>query len=179
MTNSPNVILLNIEHPDNDKGKSYESTIPSGFSLVDVVNQNIKELIKVRNVESKSLNQTIETLNDCDNPSNKNVIEKIPRVKTGSSKTMHETPSKVDPKSVCENVIQNASKNVSDAVNNIKGLVIVMMKSVKLMVLEITRKIIQLFVKRKIKALVVMLVKMSMTLKVSLRKMMWLLVCMF
>lgn len=179
MTNSPNIILLHIEHPDNDKGKYYESTIPSCFSLVDVMNQNIKELIKVRNVESKSLNQTIETLNDCDNTSNKNVIEKILRVKTGSSKTMHEAPSKVDPKSVCENVIQNASKNISDAVNDIKGLVIVMMKSVKLMVLEIARKIIQLFVKRKMKALIVMLVKMSMTLKVSLRKTMWLLVGMF
>lgn len=53
-------------HPNKYQGKSSEPIISSSVSIVNIVNQNI-EMRKVRNNESDNLNQTIETLNACDN----------------------------------------------------------------------------------------------------------------
>lgn len=73
------------------------------------INETSKATIEIEeNPHSQSIenvNQIIETLNASDNPPSENVIEKLLNVETGSSKPMLETPTEVDPKNVCENVI--------------------------------------------------------------------------
>ena len=57
----------------------------------------------------------------CDKSPSDIVIEIILNFEMSSSKPMHETSTEVDPKFICENVIQYANKNVSDVVGEDGG----------------------------------------------------------
>lgn len=102
--------------PNIDQGYSPKPNNPSNVAPVRLVNQNIDKKSKFKSNafnDIGKLNQTIEMLNDCDDPTNANVIEKILIFEIVYSKPMHETPTNVDPNFACENVIKDDSVNNS------------------------------------------------------------------
>lgn len=93
-------VPLRVIHNNKDKGKTYKPYEPSNiyapkYGLV-VSNYNI-EINKTMNKEPDNINQTIETLNACDDPPSENIIDKILSNKTSSSKPLHETTIENEP----------------------------------------------------------------------------------